>query len=681
MRIHGVRIERFLSFDSFVWDGLDPELNVLVGPNGAGKTNLFHAIRAVRDTVSVNRSSKAPGRKDQRHRGTDETTIEIGLDLEFTQETEQGALSAFIAAAFCNESQISECLQRAQKQLHPDAYRAFSELLSQRLGAAQLPWLFRGRLVARFNGQYWGCWYVSPDGAEPSYYLGIYQTPWGQSVLRGGNGQRSTSLFEAWRSTLSDEDRSILDECLSDPHHSGPCPAPDPTLIPSYASGNAIQLEIRRPSFTIDLPTQRAFEKATGFSLEYTDRYDLRSVLQLLLNRGLVFTDNVRRAPEHLFTQEQINTQSVDLSDGEQLGLALFHLQNGQSDEKQRYSQVQALFSAITKREFDVQVVRPDPSEPAAASNQGNRTRIDLITRSPWGDIPLEYSGAGIAEALFISAVIAGGRGQVVLLDEPASTMHPTMQSTLLQQLENHVGYQFLIATHSAHMVPADLLQQVSRVWLEGGITRRAALDVSKMPPDILRNLKQELRHATEARNLLFQRAVILVEGETEQHAFPVWFDKLGYSLPSRDISIYSVGSDTKFAPLVALLQQFAIPWTVVCDGKVYGSAGRVRGSTIAEQLTEAGIAGVPALDGLDFAQRRDALEPLGVFSLATSFSDEIEKLPIFAQHKVEATREAGRSKARRGHYIAMARDCPAEIASLLEQIRQYLLKRGVTNA
>jgi|GEM_PF-6295826 len=493
------------------------------------------------------------------------------------------------------------------------------------------------------------------------------------------SGQRHTR--DPWTSGLSNEEQSNLNEYLSDPHYGGPCPAPDPTLIPSYASGNGVHLEVKRPSVTIGLPTHRAFEKATGFSLEYTDRFDIRSVLQLLLDRGLVFTDNVRRAPAHLFTQDQINVQSVDLSDGEQLGLALFHLQTGQSDEKQRYSQVQALFSAVTKREFDVQVVRPDPSEPAAASNQGNRTRIDLITRSPWGDIPLEYSGAGIAEALFISAVIAGGRGQVVLLDEPASTMHPTMQSTLLQQLENHVGYQFLIATHSAHMVPADLLQQVSRVWLEGGTTRRAALDVSKMPPDILRNLKQDLWHATEARNLLFQRAVILVEGETEQHAFPVWFDKLGYSLPSRDISIYSVGSDTKFAPLVALLQQYAIPWTVVCDGKVYGSPGRVHGSTIAEQLTEAGIVGVPALDGLDFAQRRDALEPFGVFSLATSLSDEIEKLPIFAQHKVQATREAGRSKARRGYYIAMAHDCPPEIASLLEQIRQYLLKRGVTNA
>ncbi len=53
---------------------------------------------------------------------------------------------------------------------------------------------------------------------------------------------------------------------------------------------------------------------------------------------------------------------------------------------------------------------------------------MSLFTSSSWGNIPLEFSGAGIAEALFLSAVLAGSTGQVVMLEEPALNLQLALE-------------------------------------------------------------------------------------------------------------------------------------------------------------------------------------------------------------------------------------------------------------
>jgi predicted ATP-dependent endonuclease of OLD family len=54
--------------------------------------------------------------------------------------------------------------------------------------------------------------------------------------------------------------------------------------------------------------------------------------------------------------------------------------------------------------------------------------------------------------------------------------------------------------------------------------------------------LHKELRHM-DARALLFAHAVLLVEGDTELGALPVWYEKEFHeSLWSKDIAVHEVG-------------------------------------------------------------------------------------------------------------------------------------------
>ena len=54
MRIDGIHIKNFLSFNTLEWLNLDQHLNIIVGPNGSGKTNLIQTLRAVKDVVNPN---------------------------------------------------------------------------------------------------------------------------------------------------------------------------------------------------------------------------------------------------------------------------------------------------------------------------------------------------------------------------------------------------------------------------------------------------------------------------------------------------------------------------------------------------------------------------------------------------------------------------------------------------
>jgi hypothetical protein len=143
---------------------------------------------------------------------------------------------------------------------------------------------------------------------------------------------------------------------------------------------------------------------------------------------------------------------------------------------------------------------------------------------------------------------------------------------------------------------------------------------------------------------------------------------------------VYSVGSDQNFATLVRFLQQFAVPWVIVCDGPVM-SDPQPPAINIVKQLAEAGISGLPDVAYLGFSERCSKLAPFGVLTLAKIPDDEFEKLPIIQAHWSEAKRQAGRSKARIGYYIATHYNCPPEVADLLGCIMQRLEVSGPTGA
>ncbi len=689
MQIHAIHINHLLSFDTFTWEDLDPHLNVIVGPNGAGKTNLFHALRAVRDALSVERVQTAARWAATGHRGTDADTITIALDLHFSTAWEQHLLCKFLAAALLNQQEIQQTVGSVvHLNADPDSVKRFAAWVHEHLHPEDISWLFRGRLIVTHAGRWgWQCWYESHPKA-PRFQIDLSNGTLTGSAEHNAQTetQNSGPLFVVWRNSLTEQERTQLVNGLARATPEEDFPAPNFSRLPDWVSSQqGVALQIGDQMQIVDpatLATYRAFVSAAQLSPEPGKYIGIRLVFQRLLEQALVFTDNVRLPHQYAFTTKELLKQPLDLSSGEELARFLLRKKMGNSSDRDQYRAIQEMFHRMTSRRFDV-VLAPENAE--RQQQEQPDTSLGLVTSSPWGDIPLEFSGAGFAEALYLSAVLAGSAGQVVLLDEPAPTLHPTMQAALLDELlapAHHPGNdrsQVLVNTHTPLLVPPDAIERVSRFTLQKEQhTIRRALNDGTIDEDTLVDLRKLLRGNLAARALLFSRAVLLLEGETELGALPVWFSELA----RQDIALFEVGGKGNFVPPLKLLHHFMIPWAIIGDGDMlwdrklerdsHGPQAHLRPVLAIDHKRLPPIPGTPGSKAQDFVQWRQALETHGIFTLASSANEGIP-----AEYWNRAKEKFGSNKVACGRFIAESCECPEKVAELMQKITSHLRNQG----
>ena len=220
---------------------------------------------------------------------------------------------------------------------------------------------------------------------------------------------------------------------------------------------------------------------------------------------------------------------------------------------------------------------------------------------------------------------------------------------------------------------PSDL-SEVSRLALRSGTTHRAYLHLDEFSPKDWRKLLEVVERAADVRSMLFARAVVLTEGETEMGAIPVWYEKSqGHLLETQGIQVFSVGGKGSFETLVRYLTAFDIRWAIVCDGMSIGDTGE---PPIVQQLRNAGVES-PTRDWTDsFPERKARLEDYGVFSVASTASGDgegFERLDVIRKNRRDVPDWIGRSKPRIGRYIAEEHNCPTELVPIFAGIRQHL--------
>ncbi len=689
MQIHAIHINHFLSFDTFVWEGLDLHLNVIVGPNGVGKTNLFHAVRAVRDALSPDRAQAATRWATAGHQGADADMITIALNIQFTTAWEQRLLCAFFASVLCDQREIQEMTTAAKRGPIAEGVRRFATWVQEHVRPKDIAWFLHGRLVMTHAGRSgWQCWYEACPG-EPWFQLDL--TNWGTLVGHAEHSQDAArqnwgSLFDVWCNSLTEQEREQLTNGLTGATPEADFPVPDLSRLPDWTSSQqGVALRMEDNMQIVDpttLATRRAFTAAAQFSPEPSRPIGMAFIFQRLLDRALVFTDNVRLPPQRTFIARDLHTEPFDLSNGEDLARFLYCKKNGNHHDSNQYTAIQKLFVGMTGRQFDV------VSGSAGSRESQSDISLELVTRRSWGNIPLEFSGAGIAEALFLSAVLAGSSGQVVLLDEPALNLHPTMQATLLDALQalahqpEGEGSQFLVNTHAPTLVPPDAIDRVSRFTLQDGHTIRRALDVREISRDDLSDFRQLLRGNLSARALLFGHAVLLLEGETELATLPVWCP----DLERQNIALYVAGGATHFVRPLKFIQHFGIPWAIIGDGEVLwdlqqrrrpsGPQHNIRTILATCNQPLPPIPDDPEGNTQDFAQWRKSLEAYGIFTLASSASDGFEKAlqPDIPPDRWELAKTLfGSNKVACGRFIAENCSCPIRVAELISRVLCYL--------
>lgn len=153
----------------------------------------------------------------------------------------------------------------------------------------------------------------------------------------------------------------------------------------------------------------------------------------------------------------------------------------------------------------------------------------------------------------------------LLALEEPESHLHPQAQRSLFSHIKGIPG-QRIVSTHSPYFAGQANLSELRLFRKQGGDTFVTKLDLSGLKSDIIRKLQHTV---VESRgDLLFARAVVFFEGQTEEQALPIWAEKYwGINIHELGFSFVRVNG-TDYFPYLWLAVQLGIPWYVFADGE-----------------------------------------------------------------------------------------------------------------
>ncbi|WP_031077678.1 AAA family ATPase [Streptomyces sp. NRRL WC-3742] len=691
MKIHSIAAQDFLSFASLGLS-LKPGTTVVTGPNGAGKSNLSAAIAL--PLLVLERGLGGPGDDSdplevygQAGRlGSDAYTV--SLDIELDRPQEQELVRLFMeAAVVANAANIRDEGGSAAAASSKAVFALFTEL---GVAADSVQSLFRGTLqvayAARHRSRWWAAWNFNHGeqqmqlilcGPRAGQLVQGQLPPWFEGAV--ASFRTASPLLRNVRLPIGKQtsEETVLRSFLRTDKspHSGKA---EPTAIDfgrilnNLDAARALVVDV--PPLTNDTGTEpyalAALADALGREHGRNTRYDFRFVLAKVLRQGMVFTDNRRLPLARHFPLAEVGSP-VDLRDGSAVAAELHRLKNGSIEEQQRFAQVRKVFHDITRLDLHLRSV-PSP-------NAG--LTIDILVGPAEGNQVAQFAGAGVQEALLLATLLAGEPGRVVVLDEPAVNLHPTVQRRLSRHL---VDVQGIVITHSPDLIPCSDIADLDRVVR---LTQRTdGTHVSSLTDKHREQLGAWMQRLllADVRALLFASAVILCEGATELGALSQWWnqDPAGLGDPgSANIAMVDVGGEASFGGYINYLEAFGIPWAVVADGPAFAPTAK-----LGKQLMKLGLAPSdrPALEN-GFTTWRDYWNRAGIFTLADTFGNDgtkageieayLERLDKLLLEKVQAEHRS--SKPRIGAAFAAAHpEMPAEVLNLYRQIHTHLNTR-----
>jgi putative ATP-dependent endonuclease of OLD family len=194
-------------------------------------------------------------------------------------------------------------------------------------------------------------------------------------------------------------------------------------------------------------------------------------------------------------------------------------------------------------------------SFPLARHGMGTRSLASLLVFrafASWRNMKAKESGDKIHS--------------VLALEEPESHLHPQAQRSLFSHIKAISG-QRVVSTHSPYFAGQAQLEDLRLFIKNAGETTATKLNLSELTnPDDIRKLQETV--IDSRGDLLFSRAVIFFEGQTEEQALPIWAQRYwGASIHELGFTFVRANG-TAYFPFVWLAKSLQIPWFIFADGE-----------------------------------------------------------------------------------------------------------------
>jgi putative ATP-dependent endonuclease of OLD family len=406
---------------------------------------------------------------------------------------------------------------------------------------------------------------------------------------------------------------------------------------------------------------------------------DIEGVFAGLLRQKLKNFSEVRQRPGGK------NEQVLESFDGAQVADVLATLKMGNSQQRRKFELVKQEFTKLFPS-LKLEVMRESPDNPP---------RIVIEKIPIQYEVPIDRVGAGIGEIVILLTHLIASEGYVFGLDVPELHFHPHAQRLLLEILKRYSQQnQIIVITHSSIFFEPQMIGNLAVVREQEGQTSVTRLSEGYFEPEEVARLERCLD--AHNREFIFSRAVLLVEGETEMGAMPVFARGLGKDFDLLGISMARTGKH--FGIFMKLVKGFDFPYLAMVDkdvlvnieGSIETADGRIDTSplfcnldaigfltgahkkTISEAIDSiATINGKRVYSGV-VRKLSSIAKTYGIFVLPSDFESvlsETKYKDIFDQAEV-----LYESKVSRGKYCAQeitkqGRKVPNKIAGIIEAI------------
>jgi len=195
-----------------------------------------------------------------------------------------------------------------------------------------------------------------------------------------------------------------------------------------------------------------------------------------------------------------------------------------------------------------------------------------------YGDSHMEYHGMGtrswsslltfksFIELLKINAIAEDTPFFPILaIEEPEAHLHPNAQKKLYSQINTIIG-QKIISTHSPYIAATAKIKEV-RNFYKNETVECGQIDVSELETEDIRKINRQVINTRG--EIFFSKCLVFFEGETEEQALPIFFDKyFGKTSVELGVDFVGVGGYGNYLPFIRFAEYLKIPWIILSDGE-----------------------------------------------------------------------------------------------------------------